>query len=112
MMGPAHAHPHLVDAFPVASDAPRAREDGRIPLSGDRGGTALARAFLALCDEPEALPRPRSLRRALAAASAALVLAVAGPLAWASAAPDPPVAAQKAVAPSPQADDEADGPSA
>ena len=112
MMGRAHAHPHLVDAFPVASNAPRAREDGRFSRSGDRGRTALARAFLALCDEPDALPGPRSLRRALAAATAALVLALTGPLAWASAAPDPPVAAQKAVAPSPQADDEADGPSA
>ncbi len=39
-------------------------------------------------------------------------LALAAPLAWASAQPDPPVAAQKAVAPSPQADDEADGPGA
>ena len=74
---------------------------------------ALARAFLALGDDPDRVPVAlRPARRALAAAAAALVLALAGPLAWASAAPDPPVAAQKAEAPSPQADDEADGPSA
>jgi hypothetical protein len=70
----------------------------------------LARAFLALCDEPDFVAVPRSLRRVVAASAAALVLAVAGPLAWASAAPDPPVAAQKAEAPSPMADDEVDGP--
>jgi hypothetical protein len=72
----------------------------------------LALAFLALCDEPAAVPVPRSPRRLVAASAAALALALAGPLAWASAAPDPPVAAQKAEAPSPMADDEADGPGA
>jgi hypothetical protein len=82
MMQPAHAHPRL------------------------------ASAFLALCDGTGGPPSPHPLRRAVVATTAALVLAVAGPLAWASAAPDPPVAAQKAEAPSPQADDEADGPSA
>ena len=81
--------------------------------SHPRHDLALARAFLALGDDPDGAPgAPRSARRVLAAAAAALVLALAGPLAWASAAPDPPVAAQKAEAPSPQADDEADGPSA
>jgi hypothetical protein len=72
----------------------------------------MARAFLALCDEPQSVRVPRSLRRAVAASAAAFVLALAGPLAWASARPDPPVAAQKAEAPSPMADDEADGPGA
>ena len=66
----------------------------------------LAQAFLALCDEPGGVPVARSLRRIVAASAAAFVLALAGPLAWASAAPDPPVAAQKAEAPSPMADDE------
>jgi hypothetical protein len=65
----------------------------------------LASAFLALCDGP-AVPAQRSARRVVAASAAALVLALAGPPAWASAAPDPPVAAQKAEAPSPMADDE------
>ena len=72
----------------------------------------IARAFLALCDEPDSVPMSRSLRRAVAASAAAFVLALAGPLAWASARPDPPVAAQKAEAPAPMADDEADGPGA
>ena len=72
---------------------------------------SLARAFLALCDDMDAAPVERSPRRLLTAAAAALVLALAGPPAWASAAPDPPVAAQKAEAPSPLADD-ADGPGA
>jgi hypothetical protein len=72
----------------------------------------LASAFLALCDEPGDVPVARSLRRIVAASAAAFVLALAGPLAWASAAPDPPVAAPKAEAPSPMADDEADGPGA
>jgi hypothetical protein len=82
MMGSAHAHPRL------------------------------ALAFLALCDEPDARPAQHPLRRAVAATAAAFVIALAAPLAWASAKPDPPVAAHKAVAPSPQADDEADGPGA
>ena len=72
----------------------------------------LASAFLALCDGPGAPSARRSLRRVASAATAAFVLALAGPAALASAAPDPPVAAQKAEPPSPQADDDADGPSA
>ena len=72
---------------------------------------ALARAFLALCDGPDGMPAARSLRRAAAASAAAFVLALAAPLAWASATHDLPVAAQKAEPPSPMADD-ADGPSA
>ena len=71
----------------------------------------LASAFLALCDGPPAPFPRRSLRRALAASVAAVVLALAGPAALASAAPDPPVAAQKAEPPSLQADD-ADEPTA
>jgi hypothetical protein len=41
----------------------------------------VARAFLALSDDPGFAPRPR-LRRAVCAAVAAFVLAVAAPLAW------------------------------
>ena len=72
----------------------------------------LASAFLALCDGPAAPSSPRSVRRAVAASAAAFVLAVAAPAALASAAPDPPVAAHKAEAPSPQADDDGDEPTA
>jgi hypothetical protein len=65
----------------------------------------LASAFLALCDGP-AVPAQRSAGRVIAASVTALVLALAGPLAWVSAAPDPPVAAQTAQPPSPLVDDE------
>jgi hypothetical protein len=45
----------------------------------------LAHAYLALADDPEPSPNQRSVPRALCALAAALVLAVAAPLAWASA---------------------------
>jgi hypothetical protein len=55
----------------------------------------LAHAFLALTDDPEPA-RPRSPCRALCAAAAAIVLAIAAPLAWdqstATATPKSPVA--------------------
>jgi len=41
----------------------------------------VARAFLALSDDPDFAP-PRRLRRAVCAAVAAFVLALAAPLAW------------------------------
>jgi hypothetical protein len=48
----------------------------------------LARAFLALSDEPSPPPRP-SLWRACGVCAAALVLGLAAPVAWASAADHP-----------------------
>jgi hypothetical protein len=53
----------------------------------------LAGAFLALVDDPAAAPSQRSLPRGMCALVAALVLALAAPLAWASPAPrDQPAA--------------------
>ena len=53
----------------------------------------MARAFLALTDDPALEPARRSLVKALAAAAAVLVLALAAPLTWT--APAPPVAPSK-----------------
>ena len=49
----------------------------------------VARAFLALSDDPGPEPR-RPLRRAVCAALAAVVLALAAPLAWDQPAATPP----------------------
>jgi hypothetical protein len=56
----------------------------------------LARAYLALADDPDAAAGQRTLPRMLVALAAAIALAFAAPLAWASAARgeplDPPAA--------------------
>jgi hypothetical protein len=54
---------------------------------------SLARAYLALCDDPEPAPDQRSLPRVAVALLAAIVLAFAAPLAWAGGEPrDAPAA--------------------
>jgi hypothetical protein len=54
---------------------------------------SLARAYLALCDDPEPAPDQRSLPRVALALLAAVVLACAAPLAWVSGEPhDAPAA--------------------
>jgi hypothetical protein len=72
----------------------------------------LARAHLALADDPAALPAQRSVPRVLTALAAAVVLSLAAPLAWASTAPgkapELPAATSpgKGQAPAPDADDD------
>lgn len=60
---------------------------------------SLARAYLALCDDPEPAPDQRSLSRVAVALLAAVVLSVAAPLAWAAGEPRdaPSATAVKAV---------------
>ena len=74
----------------------------------------IAQAFLALADDPGAPPPQRTVPRVLGAVAATLVLAVAGPVAWASSPRgeprELPAAAQKASAPSPEDDGDADDP--
>ena len=53
----------------------------------------MARAFLALTDDPAVEPARRSLVKALAAVAAVLVLALAAPMTWL--APAPPVTPSK-----------------
>ena len=65
---------------------PSIRRSPRLRGAGRRPGPALARAYLALADDPGPALAQRSLPRALLALLATLVLAVAAPLAWASAA--------------------------
>jgi hypothetical protein len=50
----------------------------------------LARAYLALTDDPEPAPSQRSASRVACALAAGLVLALAAPLAWAAPAADKP----------------------
>jgi hypothetical protein len=73
----------------------------------------LARAHLALGDDPGSAPVQRSVPRVLSALAAAVVLSLATPLAWASAAPgsepkQPAAtpAAGKGQQPPPDADDD------
>ena len=72
----------------------------------------LARAHLALADDPGSAPSQRSVPRVLSALAAAVVLSFAAPLAWASAAPgsEPKqpaaTAAGKGHQPAPEADDD------
>ena len=67
----------------------------------------LARAFLALVDDPEPPEPARSLPRVVCALAASVALALAAPLAWASARDLPPAApAAKAGAPAEAEDDE------
>jgi hypothetical protein len=73
----------------------------------------LARAHLALVDDPGSAPSQRSVPRVLSALAAAVVLSLAAPLAWASASPgaEPKqpaatTAAAKGQQPSPDADDD------
>lgn len=69
----------------------------------------LAGAFLALSDDPQPPPPQRSALRALVAVSAAVVLAMAAPLAWASPAPrDQPTATPAGKAGALFADDDDD----
>jgi len=53
----------------------------------------MARAFLALTDDPSVEPVRRSLAKAVAAVAAVLVLALAAPMTWMT--PAPPVAPSK-----------------
>ena len=75
----------------------------------------LASAYLALSDDPAPPAPQRSAPRTLGAIAAVIVLALAGPLAWASAASgrsaDPPAAtpAAKAALPGPEADEDDSG---
>ena len=74
----------------------------------------MARAFLALTDDVDADTVQRSLVKALAAFAAALVLALAAPVAWVAPAPpvspskvgDQPAAALASSKAAPAADDE------
>ena len=73
----------------------------------------LARAHLALADDPASASSQRSVPRVLSALAAAVVLSLAAPLAWASAAPgsEPKQPAATAAAgkghqPAPEADDD------
>jgi hypothetical protein len=73
----------------------------------------LARAYLALSDDPAPPAPQRSAPRALGAVAAAIVLALAAPVAWASAASGRPPADQPAATTAgkggmaaPEADDE------
>ena len=53
----------------------------------------LARAFLALADDPEPPPSQRSVARVVCAFAAGIVIALAAPLAWATPSPrDQPTA--------------------
>ena len=71
----------------------------------------LAGAFLALGDDPQPAPPQRSALRALLAVSAAIVLAMAAPLAWASPAPrDQPAATASGKAAGVEVDDDVEGP--
>ena len=84
----------------------------------------LARAYLALSDDPAPPAPQRSAPRALGAVAAAIVIALAAPVAWASAAsgrvpadqPAATAAAAKGATPGPEADDDdgdgGDGPPA
>jgi hypothetical protein len=75
---------------------------------------AVAGAFLALSDDGELQPAGRrSLPRAVAALATAVALAVAAPMAWASAAPRSAdklaaISASKTGLPGPDADDDAE----
>ena len=77
----------------------------------------LARAYLALSDDPAPPAQQRSAPRALGAFVAVIVLALASPVAWASAASGRPPADQPAATPAPakgampgsEADDDDDG---
>ncbi len=75
----------------------------------------LARAYLALGDDPQPPLDQRSLPRVVVAFAATVTLALAAPLAWAATAPgklpaDQPAATQTAKAlPPPQADDDDGG---
>jgi hypothetical protein len=75
---------------------------------------SLARAYLALCDDPEPAPDQHSLPRIAVALLAAMVLAIAAPLAWFAGEPrDAPAAtAVKAIglADDAEEDDDADDP--
>ena len=73
----------------------------------------LARAYLALSDDPATSAPQRSAPRALGAIAAAIVLALAAPAAWASASSGRPpadqpaaTAAGKGAVPGPEADDD------
>jgi hypothetical protein len=77
----------------------------------------LASAYLALLDDPEPPPVQRSLPRSVGALAATVILALAGPLAWAATAPgrlpaDQPAAtaAGKAFGGAVAADDDDDAP--
>ena len=71
----------------------------------------LAGAFLALADDPAPAPPPRSVVRELCAVAAAVVLALAAPLAWASPAPrDQPAATANGKAAGVEVDDDFEGP--